>query len=256
MTTMLNDVYVTSEAVVSVIDKNERIKDKLIQLCESLVHVSNYKITSVYNCSSFLGNRTVLYLAILLEYIYYVQRSYNSTMIMHHGRYAITTGIAARYIASYLGVYGRECFFSKGLLRDIGCIFYSRFFPDLYNKVRKEAVCNGEDLCAMEKLYIGMSHAEVGGRILKNIGFPSSIERSTHDHHTPFNDVTTKEHAVMHVAEVIARTLTFDPAYDVSAPAVDVAAWGMLNITEANLTELVKIIHLKSKEFIRLAYAE
>ncbi|SIN69671.1 HDOD domain-containing protein [Halodesulfovibrio marinisediminis] len=256
LTNMLNDVYVTSEAVVAAVDKNKRVKDKLLKICESLIHVSNCKITSVYSCTSFLGNRTVLYLAIMLVYIHHVQDSYNSAMMMHYCRYAITTGVAARYIASSIGVYRRECFFSSGLLRDVGCVFYSRNFTDEYEKVRQKVLCDGLCLCAAEEKYMKMNHAELGGRILKWLGFPASMEKSVQEHHTASTDITTKEHAVMHIAEIVAKALTFDPVYDVPAPVVNAAAWEMLNITEATFTDFVKMIYIKSKEIIRLAYAE
>lgn len=255
-TKMLNDVYVTSEAVVAAIEKNKRVKSKILRICESLIHVSNCEVTSVCSCTAFLGNRTVLYLAIMLVYIHHVQESYNSEIIMHHGRCAITTGVAARCIAAAVGVYGRECFFSNGILRDAGCMFYSRNFSSRYEKVRQKVLSSGADICAVEELYMGMNHAELGGRILKRLGFPASIEKNVQDHHIPFSEVNTKEYAVMHVAEIVAKALTFDPVYDVPPPAVNCNAWGMLNITEATLSELVKDIYLKSKEIIRLAYGE
>ncbi|MEZ6853391.1 HDOD domain-containing protein [Halodesulfovibrio aestuarii] len=255
-TKMLNDVYLTSEAVVSAIDKNKRIKNKILKICDSLIHVQGCDVASVYGCTSFLGNRTVLYLALVLVYIHHVKEYYNSDVLMHHGRCAITTGIAARCIAAAVGVYGRECFFSNGILRDIGYMFYSRHFASAYEKVRQKVLCSDADICAVEEQHMGMNHAEVGGRILKKLGFPASIEKSVQQHHTPFNEINTKEYAVMHVAEIVARALTFDPAYDVPHSAVDCNAFKMLNITEVTLSELVKNIYLKSKEIVRLAYEE
>lgn len=255
-TKMLNDIYVTPEAVVAAIEKNKRVKNKLLRICESLIHVSNCEVGSICSCTAFLGSRTVLYLAIMLVYIHHVQESYNSKTIMHHVKCAFTTGIAARHIAATVGVYGRESFFSNGLLRDIGCLLYSHSFPSVYEKVRQKVLCSGADLCAVEELYMGMNHAELGGRILKQLGFPASMEKSVHEHHIPFSEVNTKEYAVMHVAEIVAKALTFDPVYDVPPPAVDSNAWEMLNITDATLSELVNVIYLKSKETIRLAYGE
>lgn len=255
-TKMLNDIYVTPEAVVSAVEKSTRVKSNLLKICESLIHVSNCEEKSIYSCTAFLGSRTVLYLAIMLVYIHHVQDSHNSKMIRHHVKCAFTTGIAARYIAATVGVYGRENFFSNGLLRDIGCLLYSHGFPSLYEKVRQKVLCSGADLCAVEELYMGMNHAELGGRILKQLGFPASMEKSVQEHHVPFSEVKTKEYAVMHVAEIVAKALTFDPVYDVPPPAVDSHAWELLNITDATLSELVNVIYLKSKETIRLAYGE
>lgn len=255
-TRMLNDVYVTTESVVQAVERNEKVKNKLLLICESLVHVSNCRVKTINACTAFLGNRTVLYLAIMLVYIHHVQENYNSNVIMHYGRTAITTGVAARYIASALGVYGRECFFSCGALRDIGYLFYSRTQPVSYEKVREKVINDGYDLCAVEEKYMGKNHADVGAYILKILGFPASMEKNVEEHHAQFNTSATKESAVMNVAECIAKALTFNPTYDVPPPVVDIAAWRMLHISEANLTELVRMIYLKSKEIIRLAYGE
>ncbi|WP_290922399.1 HDOD domain-containing protein [Halodesulfovibrio sp.] len=255
-TRMLNDVYVTTEAVVEAVESDEKVKNKLLLICESLVHVSNCRVKTVNACTAFLGNRTVLYLAIMLVYIHHVQENFNSNVIMHYGRAAMTTGIAARYIASAVGVYGRECFFSSGALRDIGYLFYSRTQSAIYEKVRQKVINDGHDLCAVEEKYMGKNHADVGAYILKILGFPTSMEKTVEEHHTEFNTSATKESAVMHVAECIAKALTFNPVYDVPPPTVDVAAWRMLHISEANLTELVRMIYLKSKEITRLAYGE
>ncbi|OBQ51581.1 hypothetical protein SP90_09365 [Halodesulfovibrio spirochaetisodalis] len=253
---MLNNVYITPEAIIAAIEKKQDLKEKLLRICERLVYISNCEIKSVYSCTAFLGSRTVLYLAIMLVYIDYLRKKDCSNITLHYIKCAITKGVAARYIAAAVGGCGGECFFSRGFLRNIGCLFYVRNFPVAYKEVRRKVVCGELDICTAEERYIGINHAALGGRIVKWLGFPASIEKNVREHHIPFNKVGTREHAVMNVAAFVAQSLSFNPAYDIPLHVVDSDVWAMLNFSEDSFSELVEVIYLKSKEIIRLAYGE
>lgn len=253
---MLNDVYTTPEAVVAVIEKNERLRDKILRTCESFINVAGCEIKSVYSCTAFLGSRTVLYFAIVLVYLEYLYDLNSSDAVVHAAKSALATGVAARYIAITAGASSKDSFFSNGILRDVGRLFFVRNFPSEYDEARRTAAQNNLDICTAETLHLGMTHAEVGGRILKALGFPAAAEKSVLEHHLHFSKVGTKEYAIMQVAAFVTKTLFYNPEFDALPPSVDDDAWAMLNITEESLSDVVKVIYLKSNEIIRLVYGE
>lgn len=253
---MLNNVYTTPETVVAVIEKNKRIRDKILRICESFINVTGCEIKSIYSCAAFLGNRTVLYLAIILVYLEHLYEHNSSEAVLHTAKSALATGVAARYIAIASGASSKDSFFSNGILRDVGRLFFVRHFSSEYNAVRRTAAQNNLNICTAEILHFGMTHAEVGGRILKALGFPVAAEKSVLEHHLRFSKVGTKEHAIMQVAAFVTKALFYNPEYDTLPPSLDSDAWAILNITEESLSEIMEVIYLKSNEIIRLVYGE
>lgn len=251
-----SNIYATSDVVVSIIEKDEVLEKDVLAVCNCLIQHSHAELSSLYRFTAFLGNKTVLSVAILILVLRTIRSVAKEERFIHFGRSTITAAVAARYISSSTGVYGSECFFTSGALMDVGSLLFQLYFPVSYEEVRKVVLSGEEELCPAEERLIGMNHAESGKVLLKQLGYPVSAEKRIEEHHAPLSRTTAKEQAVLQVAELLAKSITFNPAYDVPPVAVDERVWDLLMLKEEMLSGLLETIYRQSEKIIRVVYGE
>ena len=251
-----SNIYATSDIVVSIIKKDLILEKDVLAVCNCLIQHSHAELSSLYRVTAFLGNKTVLSVAIMILVLRTLRDVTKEERFTHFGRSTITTAVAARFISSSAGIYGSECFFTSGALMDVGSLLFQLYFPASYEKVRKAVLSGEEELCAAEERLIGMNHAESGKVLLKQLGYPVSAEKRIEEHHAPLTGAIAREQAVLQVAELLAKSITFNPAYDVPPVAVDERVWDLLMIKEEMLSGLMETIYRQSEKIIRVVYGE
>jgi putative nucleotidyltransferase with HDIG domain len=69
-----------------------------------------------------------------------------------------------------------------GLIHDIGKLVIQQYFPEQYRLIQSKSAGGGENL-AIEKEILGLTHADIGGRVSKQWNFPESLVDSIAHHH-------------------------------------------------------------------------
>ncbi len=97
--------------------------------------------------------------------------------------------LVARLTEKVAGAYrpstGSE--YLAGLLHDCGKIFLERFFPDEFEELVATAQHRGCGHVVVEKEYIGVTHAQVGGAICESLQAHIEVIRAVWHHHGPFD---------------------------------------------------------------------
>ncbi|SVE04904.1 uncharacterized protein METZ01_LOCUS457758, partial [marine metagenome] len=97
--------------------------------------------------------------------------------------------LVARLTEKVAGAYrpstGSE--YLAGLLHDCGKIFLERFFPDEFEELVATAQHRMCGHVLVEKEYIGVTHAQVGGSICESLQAHIEVIRAVWHHHGPFN---------------------------------------------------------------------
>ncbi|MCG8531605.1 MAG: HDOD domain-containing protein [Desulfovibrionales bacterium] len=252
---LLNDVYVTPDTVVSIVKEDSFLKNKALDISRVLIQLPDNQVTTIHDCISLLGIRTVLYIIVVLVYMYYVKENRCTKASMHYYRKAMSTAVAARVIAKTTGVLGRDCFFANGAFLNTGTWwFYNKFFY-MYAMVRKEALFGG-NVAEIERKILGMDHATFGAMMVKKYGLPYSLERTIAQHTGQFAENQNKEVAVLLLAEAIGKALTYNPAYDVPMQHLEQEVWDVLRISEDVLSDLVESIYNQSVQIVQLTHGE
>lgn len=251
-----SNIYTTPDVVISIIENDVTLEKDVLAVCNCLIPHSHAELSSIYSFAAFLGNKTVLSVAIMIVVFRTLRSVAEEERYVHFGRCSITAAVAARYISLAAGVYGSECFFTNGCLMDIGSMLFQLYFPVSYEKVREKVLNGEEELCVAEERLIGMTHAESGKILLKQLRYPVSAEKRIEEHHAPLSRATAREQAVLQAAELFAKSITFNPAYDVPPVAADERVWDLLMIKEEMLSGLLETIYKQSEKIIRIVYGE
>lgn len=100
-------------------------------------------------------------------------------------RHSIACGVTAKIIADWVGERNLENYFLAGMLHDIGSLIVYKKFSSASEKILKRCKENKECLFNVELEIFGVSHAKVGGKLLKGWGLPMSLCEPVYFHHRP-----------------------------------------------------------------------
>ncbi|MGD1001186.1 MAG: GGDEF domain-containing protein [Candidatus Brocadiia bacterium] len=99
-------------------------------------------------------------------------------------RYSLTTASAARVIAETVCPAQRDECFSAGILQDIGMVALQCALPEEYAKVLAEHRLHPTvEIHDLEKRLLGVTHTEVGSRLLRQWNLPEEVYAPIRYHH-------------------------------------------------------------------------
>lgn len=129
-------------------------------------------------------------------------------------------GLLAGRIASRLAPSrDRDTAFTAGLLHDVGTLLLADRLPDQLSAVLEAARSSGRPVHQVEHELLGMSHAAVGGRLLRLWGLPEALAEVVERHHDEGAFCGGwGVGAAVRAADVLARRLTIEAGLDSHPP--------------------------------------
>jgi putative nucleotidyltransferase with HDIG domain len=135
-------------------------------------------------------------------------------------RHSVTAALAAATLASRVQE-AETVAFTAGLLHDVGKLVLASVEPAIYANLVRQAGAFGSALARAEEVSLGVTHADVGARLLVRWGLPAPVTLAVLHHHQPPSTATPFERlaAIVHLANDLAHGLT-----GTEAPAPDLAS--------------------------------
>ncbi|MDI6729611.1 MAG: HDOD domain-containing protein [Thermodesulfovibrionales bacterium] len=154
--------------------------------------------------------------------------------------HSLGCAVTARIIAKKKELKEPEEVSVAALLHDIGKVVLGLKFPDEYKKIMSEAETKDIFIFDAEKNYFGINHANAGAWIAQKWNFPRSLVEVIEYHHKPnLSKNVTMQTAIVHLSDILIRAKGFGFAGDNSVPAINNAAWQMLNLSEADVKDIL-----------------
>ncbi len=120
-------------------------------------------------------------------------------------RHALTTGEVAAYLATHWGAEDPEECAVAGLLHDVGKLALETICPAEYAQCRA-AVSEDRTLVELESEQLGITHAEIGSRLLIHWNFPLPLVLAAAGHHAPERgEPHSPAVSLVHVASAVAN---------------------------------------------------
>ena len=245
---LCGDPDVSLSGLASCISADTALTAKLLRTANSSLFAGRSKITSVHGAIVRLGLKVTRVATLAFSLATEIQRKPPTDFdIERFWRHALTTASAARILAEAIRLPGADDAFADGLLQDVGVLAFQCALPEEYAKVLEEQQAQPvKELYRIEAEKIGVTHMEVGSRLLSNWHIPSEIYEPIRYHHCP-DDAKWNGHAahtmamarILCLGAFIARLFN-DPAKGVMKETVTHMAGRQFKLSEQTVTSMLE----------------
>jgi HD-like signal output (HDOD) protein len=154
--------------------------------------------------------------------------------------HSVGTAIMARVTGKKAGLQETEDLFVAGLIHDIGKVFLNLKLPNEYRRALTLAHTKEAFIIDTEKEVFETTHAEVAGWVLERWHLsPSLIEPIRYHHEPSLAKKQSAGTAVVHFSDVLTRALGFGSGGDALVPRIDERAWARLNLSRAEIKDIL-----------------
>lgn len=168
-----------------IISADPALAAKLLKVANSSMYGIGGRINSIERALAILGINSTKNIALSFIILRRMQgRSEGYFDFQYFWKRSVTAAVAARLLAPLFCCDGEDAFVG-GLLQDIGVLVFFHHCTDSYMEVlalKNSTAAPGHHI---ERQLLGMSHARLGGTLLKEWGLPESIFLPVFYHHRP-----------------------------------------------------------------------
>lgn len=131
-------------------------------------------------------------------------------------RHSIATAVISKHLRPYIPPDSQMTgdLFTTCLLHDIGKIVLNRYVGEHYKTISRLMEEKQYDFAEAEKEILGMTHAEVGARILEKWSFPGEMVTAVRYHHDPHLVPGSVLTHFVSLANTIARIMGYATSID------------------------------------------
>lgn len=207
----------------SIIEGDPALTVKILSVANSAYYGFMRKVSTISHAVVVLGFQEIQNIVLSMSVVKLFNRR-GSVFRERLWRHSFAVGVATRMIANYLKLKMDGKYFVGGLLHDIGKIFLDQYVPEVYNKLLAEMDLedNIYTYHKLEESLCGMTHAEIGGKLLSSWTFPSDIIEAVAFHHSP--GLSKKDPAFVacvHLADILCTIKGISPIKDNSFLPMD-----------------------------------
>lgn len=227
----------TSEALAEQIKMDPSLLATILKLVNSAYYGLRKKVDSLKVAVSLLGFEEIANLVMSAQVFQNLGGYKNKLGLDLKGfwRHSVGTGFVARCVAKKLQTEAETAFLA-GMLHDLGKVVLDRFFPDYYIQVMGLVKGGEMSISQAEEEILGLTHADVGGQLAAEWKFSENLQNVIMYHHAP--EIARRYQrlvGLVHLADVICRTLQFGSGGDMLVPQIDPAVMDRFALTEKGL---------------------
>jgi len=139
-------------------------------------------VTSIHQGIVIIGFDAVKEIVLTTSLFHTFKNSQEVKIMQPLWRHSLESALIAKRLAWVYRYEGLDEAYLAGLLHDIGKLVIQQYFPDAYALAQKMSKAGGDALKA-EKEVLGMTHAEIAGRMAKQWNFHESLVQAIAHHH-------------------------------------------------------------------------
>ncbi|MBI4556049.1 MAG: HDOD domain-containing protein [Candidatus Hydrogenedentes bacterium] len=230
------DVKSSAQDLSNVISKDQVLSSRILRLVNSPIYGFPGRISSIKHAIVLLGFNVVKGLMLgtaVFDFAGGVGRG-----LWEH---SLGCGILSRRIAKELRMPEFEEVMISGLLHDLGKVVLANVAPVEYRAVVQRARERRLHIAQAEREIIGADHTEVAGWVAEHWNFPSQLAEPLTFHHRPSSANGAKEAtAAVHLADILARGLSYGSPGDMVMSPIDHSAFYSLRLSFAQIDKIIE----------------
>ncbi|HFQ80819.1 MAG TPA: HDOD domain-containing protein [Desulfobacterales bacterium] len=185
---MLDNPEVKAKDLAQVIQYDSAITANLLKTCNAAYFGLTRKVSSLDDALVVVGQDILKDIIITSSSARFYKGGAGDGYQLEQGelwKHSVATAIMAKMMAAHFNEVNPNVAFTAGLLHDIGKRFLSSFVADEFAKIVKLAYESGGSFVEAEVEVLGMSHADLGAKIMKKWQFDQELIMAVKQHHDP-----------------------------------------------------------------------
>lgn len=205
---VLNDPNAGMTDIEKVINRDPGLASSTLSLANSAFFVGTAKCETLRDALTRLGRKEIYRFTISTAAGRWLNQEVNGYGWQPGdlGRHSVCVGLASEILAKRMGRVDPQLAFTAGLLHDVGKLAIAYACTEQFEDIRKLQLEENCPWRAAEKEYLGYDHTDVGGTLLMNWSYPTSLVEVVCYYPRPsaaaeeFRPLITIVHAAKHLA--------------------------------------------------------
>jgi HD-like signal output (HDOD) protein/CheY-like chemotaxis protein len=212
LTQLLSAPGVDIRDIAAVVEQDVAMSAKVLQLVNSAYFGLPRRMTSVADALRYLGLDLVRSLTLSVHALGEMRAVAGLSMERLQEDAIVAARLARRFCSDRAA--GDDAF-TAALVHDIGRIALGVGLPEAAAAIAAEAASTGQPIQEVERVHLGVSHAEVGAYLLGSWGLPMAVVEAVAYHHDPglVGETSAGVVAQVHVATALAHGTAPDVAF-------------------------------------------
>lgn len=248
ITRMVDVDEVSAKDIADVISRDQVLTSKILKMVNSPVYGFPERIASVSHALVLLGFNTIK--SVVLTTAVFDQLGKERPGFWQH---SLGTALVSKHIARTIKLADPDEIMMAGLLHDLGKVVLAFVAPEDYAAALMIADLGAKSIRAAEIEVFGVDHCDVGGWVCKGWRLPARLCDAVIHHHHPSRAVQNKRvAAVVHVADILARTLAYGDPGDRTMPRLDHPAFEMLGLGKEQIDQIVVSTEIEYRSCVHI----
>jgi HD-like signal output (HDOD) protein len=233
---MIDRPETSAEALGRLIEKDQVLSAKVLQLANSPFYGFPARIASVSHAVVVLGLNVVKGLT-LGATVFDMMKAAGMDELWRH---SLGVAMVAHVLAIRVDHKNPEELFVAGLLHDLGKVVMYVKLPEAVEKIGE--VVQARDLYMMEaeREVLGLTHADIAGWLATAWHLPIVLKEPIMYHHQPsLATGAPMQTAIVHVADVLVKAMGCGCSGDELVPLLSPEAWSAMNLNDEALAACV-----------------
>ncbi len=233
---IIGDPSISLKKIGEFISNDPALTTKVLKMVNSAFYGFPGRISSVSHATVLLGSNVIRGLIVGVSVFEVMQKA-----MLGLWQHSLGCAITSRIMAKRKGLKDYDDVYVAGLLHDIGKVILILEFSKEYKKAMNEAEIKGTTIFETERDHFVTNHAYIGSWLAEKWLFPRNLIEVIKYHHNPHLSKNAPiETAIVHLADILIRTMGVGFAGDPFVPAVDPIAFEALNLSKMDLKEILK----------------
>lgn len=243
---VLEDEHSSADDITAVLSSDPIITARVLRLANSAFFGARFQIDSIHRAVVTVGFEAVKQLTLATTVLQSFSRCTQHYLEPNDfWMHALGSAKAAQLLAfSTPQITMPEACFTGGLLHDLGKLILSISLGDEYGEVLRRASDARCGLREMEQRLLQTDHAEVGGWLMQQWGFPALIVTAIQHAYTAegYTGPFQKEVLIVSVASDMARVSGFGHAGETADASINPDRIGALGLEMAHVEEICETL--------------
>jgi HD-like signal output (HDOD) protein len=222
----------SAQQIADVIAKSPSLTAILLKVVNSSFYGFPTKISRISHAVVLIGSREISALAlgisVLSIFKHVPVKLINMDSFLKH---SLACGTISRILAAHKNLPQTEEMFVSGLLHDLGRLILYVYFPQEASHILGCSRLRPNLLYQEETDHLGCTHAQIGERLMSQWNLPHILRNNVACHHSPLRAQQPMLATIVHLADIITKSLGIGSSGEQFVPPLDRDAWQLLELS-------------------------